>query len=566
MSMKEIQSTVGRLLGFGVTLTSLFLVTSGVSDPVNVTKMTVAGGVGIAGLLVFLVFGLKQSIAQYPWALISISLFLLTSLNAVLLSKAPVAQNLYGAYGRNTGFVTYLFMVGVMLLALMLSTEKNYFYLVYGLVVTGIVNVLYCAWVLAFGDFIGWSNPYGKILGLFGNPDFISAFLGMFITTSVALLLSKNMNTWKRVSLIVLSAIALFEIVKSHAIQGLVVTAGGLVIIGFYFVYSKTSSWKIPIAYIGLSASVGFLAILGTLQKGPLSFVYKRSVSLRGSYWHAGIDMGLQNPFHGVGFDTYGDWYRRSRPPVALVDMPGVHIMSNVSHNVVIDFFASGGFPLVIAYVAILAIGVRSILSVTLKRRVYDPIFVSMAATWTCYQVQSFISINQVGLTVWGWALTGALISYEKFILQPSNLENSSQSRTRNNRKYASNPISPALVAFIGVVVGLFVAAPALNAETTWQSAQQSRNLETIKRALTPSFMNPESSLKYAQAVDLFQRNNLLDLAHEFSLKGTTYNPDYFDGWKQLYYLPNVSVAEKNEAFKNMTRLDPLNPNVTEIR
>ena len=566
MSMKEIQLTVGRLLGLGVTLISVFLVTSGVSDPVNVTKMTVAGGVGIAGLLVFLVFGLKDSIAQYPGALFAISLFILTSINAVLLSNAPVAQNLYGTYGRNTGFVTYLFMVGVLLLALMLSTEKGYLYLVYGLIVTGIMNVLYCAWVLAFGDFIGWSNPYGKILGLFGNPDFISAFLGMFITTSSALLLSKNMNSWKRVLLIVLSAGALFEIVKSHAIQGLVVTAGGLVIIGFYYLYSKTSGWKIPILYVGLSTLVGFLAILGTLQKGPLSFVYKRSVSLRGSYWHAGIEMGLQNPFHGVGFDTYGDWYRRSRPPVALVDMPGVHIMSNVSHNVVIDFFASGGFPLVIAYVAILAIGVRSILRVTLKRRVFDPIFVSMAATWTCYQVQSFISINQVGLTVWGWALTGALISYEKFILQPSNLENATQSKARKVRNYSTNPISPTLVAFIGVVIGLFVAAPALNAETTWQSAQQSRNLETIKKALTPSFMNPESSLKYAQAVDLFQRNNLLDLAHEYSLKGTEYNPDYFDGWKQLYYLPNVSMAEKNEAFKNMTRLDPLNPDVTQIR
>ena len=122
------------------------------------------------------------------------------------------------------------------------------------------------------------------------------------------------------------------------------------------------------------------------------------------------------------------------------------------------------------------------------------------------------------------------------------------------------------IVASIGVAIGLFVAAPALNAETTWQSANQSRNLETIKNALVPTLMNPASSLKYAQAVDIFQRNNFLDLAHQYSLKGTTYNPDYFDGWKQLYYLPNVTTAEKNEALKNMNRLDPLNPDVTQIR
>ena len=566
MNAKEAQTTVGRLLGFGVPLTSLFLVTSGVSDPVNITKMTVAGGLGIAGLLVFSVFGFKESRTNYPSMVIASSLFLLASINALLLSKAPLVQNLYGTYGRNTGFLTYLFMVGVLLCALMLNTEKNFSYLVNGLVITGVVNVLYCAWVLAFGDFIGWSNPYGKILGLFGNPDFISAFLGMFITTSVALLLNKDMKAWNRLILVILSVLALFEIIKSHAIQGLVVTAGGLTIIGFYFIYSKSRGWASPTLYLGISVVVGFLAILGTLQKGPFSFVYKRSVSLRGSYWHAGLDMGMQNPLHGVGFDTYGDWYRRSRPPVALIDMPGVHIMSNVSHNVVIDFFASGGWPLLLSYIAILFLGLRSILRVTLQLRSYNSIFVSMAATWTCYQVQSFISINQVGLTVWGWALTGALISYERFILQASNLESSIISKSKSSRKTSSNPISPALVASIGAAIGIFLAAPALNAETTWQSANQSRNLETLKQALVPSFMNPPSSLKYAQAVDIFQRNNLVDLAREYALVATSFNPSYFDGWKQLYYLPNATTEEKDRAFKNMTRLDPLNPDVTKNR
>ena len=78
--------------------------------------------------------------------------------------------------------------------------------------------------------------------------------------------------------------------------------------------------------------------------------------------------------------------------------------------------------------------------------------------------------------------------------------------------------------------------------------------------------MNPASSLKYAQAVDLLQRSNLLDLAHQYAVKGTAFNPDYFDGWKQLYYLPNTTTAEKNKALKNMIRLDPLNSDVTRVR
>ncbi|CAM8620145.1 O-antigen ligase family protein [Candidatus Planktophila dulcis] len=566
MTTQEIQKTVGRILGFGVPLTSLFLITSGVSDPVNVTKMTVAGGVGIAGLLLFIVFGFKENRVKFRSTLFISVLFLLAGLNAVILSNAPLAQNLYGAYGRNTGLLTYVFMVGVLLCALMMETEKNFTTLVYGLVVTGIVNVIYCAWVLAFGDFIVWSNPYGNILGLFGNPNFISAFLGMFITTSIALAFKSDMRAWKRFSLIFLSFLAFFEILQSHAIQGLVVTLGGLTIIGFYFVYAKSSSWVIPSFYLGTATVIGILAVLGTLQKGPLTFVYKRSVSLRGSYWHAGIDMGLQNPFHGVGFDTYGDWYRRSRPPVALVDMPGVNIMSNASHNVVIDFFASGGWPLLLSYIAILILAIRSILKVTQKVRTFDPIFVALAATWMCYQVQSLISINQVGLTVWGWALTGALISYEQLVFS-GNIPSLTEKKTsRNVQINAGSPISPGLVAAVGVAIGLFVAAPAINSEITWQGATQSRNLDNIQKALIPSFMNPASSFKYAQAVNLLQNSNLSDLAHDYALTATRYNPDYFDAWKQLYYIQNVTTEEKEAALENMTRLDPQNPDVTQLR
>ena len=553
-------------MGFGVPLTSLFLVTTGVSDPVNVTKMLVAGGVGIAGLLLFLSFNLKKSLSSHGAVVITVALFMMAGLSAVIGSKAPIAQNLYGTYGRNTGFFTYIFMVGVFLCALMMDSVKSYRYLVNGLIVTGTVNVLYCFWVIAFGDFLNWTNPYGNILGLFGNPDFISAFLGMFITSAIALALNSKTKIWQRLGLVFLSAIAFFEVIKSHAIQGIVVTLGGLTIIGFYLVYSKFSQKIFPLIYLAAVTVLGVLAVLGTLQKGPLKFVYKRSVSLRGSYWHAGLDMGTQNPLHGIGFDTYGDWYRRSRPPVALVDMPGVNIMSNVSHNVVIDFFASGGWPLLLSYIAILILGLRSIFRVTKRTRTFNPIFIAMAATWMCYQVQSFISINQIGLTIWGWALTGALISYDKFSASSTEANLITGNKHKSATVNANTPISATLVASIGFGLGIFIAAPALNAETTWESANQSRNLEKVKAALAPSLMNPASSFKYAQAVDLLQRSNLLDLAHQYALTATKFNPDNFDSWKQLFYLQNATQAEKESALNNMKRLDPLNPDVTQIR
>ena len=75
--------------------------------------------------------------------------------------------------------------------------------------------------------------------------------------------------------------------------------------------------------------------------------------------------------------------------------------------------FAYGGFPLLISYLGILGAGVWAIVRVTLRQRTYDGTFVALATTWLAYQLQSFISINQIGLAIWGWVLVGALVAYE---------------------------------------------------------------------------------------------------------------------------------------------------------
>ena len=58
------------------------------------------------------------------------------------------------------------------------------------------------------------------------------------------------------------------------------------------------------LGYIALVGVAGTFALLGALQKGPLTaYTYKTSASLRGEYWQAGRNMALQKPFPGVGFD-----------------------------------------------------------------------------------------------------------------------------------------------------------------------------------------------------------------------------------------------------------------------
>jgi len=560
----EVEKKLATSLSAGTFIVTVFLLASTSTDPVNVTKLFALGGVAIAVFGISLVFGGKALFSHYKLILIALSLFDFLMIFASLTSKAPFSQNYFGTFGRNNGLLTYSLLSLVTVASLLLTRVESFERIFYGLFAAGILNIIYCGWVLAFGDFIPWNNPYGNILGLFGNPDFISAFLGMFIAGSLAFIATPKTSFVQRMILAFASLLALYEIVKSHAIQGLVVTAGGFAIVGFYFVRSRFKQQFIAYGYAATVMILGVVAVFGTLQKGPLSFVYKRSVSLRGSYWNTGIEMGKTHPFTGVGLDTYGNWYRRSRPPVALIDTPGINTLSNVAHNVVIDFFASGGFPLLLSYVAILVFGFISIIRVTARRREYDRVFVGLTAVWLCYEVQSFISINQIGLAIWGWLFTGLLIAYERSTrteIQEPDLPKSKAGTSRT--KSQTGVISAQLVAGIGMVVGMLIALPPLSADSKWYSATRSHDAAKVEAALVPNYFNPADSYRYAQAVNLFQTSNLLDLAHKYALIAVKFNPDYSDAWKELYLLPNASAKEKAQALANMKRLDPKNPDVT---
>jgi hypothetical protein len=275
--------------------------------------------------------------------------------------------------------------------------------------------------------------------------------------------------------------------------------------------------------------------------------------------------MGNSHPLTGIGLDTYGDWYRSARPDVALIDTPGIKTLSNVAHNVVLDFFASGGYPLLFSYIGLILFGVVAIVKVTLRNRKYDRVFVTLVVVWLGYQVQSIISINQIGLAVWGWLITGLLVAYERSSRHQEPESKSNQNKMSiSTKKTASTGIfSPQFVAGIGLAVGVFVAVPPLSADITWFNAMNSRDALQVEKSLTPSYFNPSDSLKFANAANLFHTSKLDDLAHKYALLGVNFNPNYFDAWKILYSLTNSSPLERELSLANMKRLDPKNPDVT---
>lgn len=558
MLNKSVEKTISLFLFIGIPFATVFLMTGPVSDPVNVTKLFAAGTLGVGVFAIGIVYGAGEMWRTSKLLIISTVLFLLAAVNSMAASESPLTQSIYGVFGRQTGFVAYVILVMIALSAMLLRTQKSFQRIVWALLIAGAINIIYAAWALAFGDFIGWNNPYGNILGLFGNPNFIGAFLGMFITGSIAFAFSEHFSWKYRIAFIVLGLLALYEIKESSAVQGLVVTGAGLAMIGFYLVRARTKGFIATATYLVFVAITGAFALAGALQKGPLAeAIYKRSVSLRGTYWETGINMGMDRPWTGVGMDSYGNWYRGFRPDRALIDMPGALTVTNAAHNVVIDVFAYGGFPMLVSYLAILSIGIWAILRVTLRKRAYDGTFVALATTWLAYELQSIISINQIGLAVWGWVLVGALVAYEYSTREAAPVE--AKGKGTKDKELI---FSPQLVGGIGLVVGALIAVPPMSADMKWKSALRSQNVTQVEAALAPSYLAPRDSARMAQAVILFENSKLPDLAYKYALEAVAFSPNYFDAWRVLYGATKSTEEDKARALENMKRLDPKNPDV----
>jgi hypothetical protein len=536
-----------------------------VTDPVNAPKLFLLGAIGFGIFAVVIQSGLQRLVKENLIALVLVSLFVLALFFSISMSKLPITQNLYGAYGRNSGLLTYVCLCMVLLGTLAIQTSENFRRILVGLIMAGFINVVYCLWVISFGDFMGWDNPYGNILGTLGNPNFIGAFLGIFFSVCAALVFDSKLTLRSRMILIGISMTVLFEIYKSNAIQGRVVSALGLGVVIFFVVRSKFSV-LVTSLYSIVFVAVGTFAALGALQIGPLTqYIYKYSVSLRGQYWLAGWNTGMENPIHGVGMDGFGDWYRRSRDIQALTT-PGVNTIVNAAHNVFLDMFAFGGWPLLLTYTAIVALAGISLVKVVLRSKKYDPIFVAISVAWLGYQLQSLISINQIGLAIWGWVLTGALIAYERntrVLVQEDVSELSSKRASKAKHDGHSSLLSPGLVAGVGMVLGAIIASPPLASDTKWRSAQVAQSVTLLEGSLSPSFMNPQHATRYLISIQAFEGSGLPELAHKYAREAVKFDQDNFDLWKVFYLIQASTTEEKALALENMKRLVPLNPDVT---
>ncbi len=551
---------VKRLLGNYVLIASI-IVTFFVSpwnsiDPVSLPKLMLLGILSCTalGLAISVTSFFKNKDNQY-FLFLCVAFFGQLVL-VLLLDEADFSFKFYGTSGRSTGFFAYACLLFILISSAVSASRellKTYAKVLIGV---GSVLALYGFFQESGNDFYRFVNAYeSNVFGTFGNPNYQSAFMGIFSSVALTLIVFSGIKLLLKIPLTVLIFLAVLNMTWSSD-QGYFNFVAGFVASSLVYLFSK----KKKLASFGLlvSAMLGAIIVfMGIFNKGPLAdFIFKSSLQARGFYWRTAFNMMIEKPLFGVGMDGYGEAFRASRPDWVAQSNPG--LITDTAHSIPLDIGASGGFPLLFLYLGLIAFVVLSIYRTLKRQQEFDVVYAAIVAAWFAYQAQSFISINQLGLGVWGWSLGGLLIGYEI-----NYREQISKSPDQKNKSIKSPkqliPAASFLLATLGLFVGLAASLPPYVAANKYYKAIQSGDALVLQPS---AYLKPYDKARFLYTVQILADNKLDDRAIAILRDASKIYPNSFELWNKWASIPSASPSDIATAKAQMKRLDPNNPNL----
>jgi len=550
---------VGRLLGWTALLATVMVMPWAAYDPINVPKLAVISVGGFMALGALLANRAEFMKKQYRLVLIFGVAFIVDLTIVLVVSGTNFYQEFFGTFGRATGYVAYVALASLLMVAAVTASSFTLRRFMWSLLAAGLISVVYGIVQALKLDPINWVNQYTPVIGFLGNPNFQSSFVGFSGVMAFAVLISKELAPLMRGGYLVYLLAAAYVIKETASQQGFLVLMGGIGVV--IFIWISKSKFKVLTIPSLVAGFIGVaLVTLGSLNSGPLaSVLYKASVTYRGDYWRAGWKMSTEHPFFGVGLDSYGDWYRRARTVEATLRR-GPDVVSNAAHNVLLDLSSNGGFPLLIIYLFMMVLVVAAAIKVVKRTASFDPVFAGLVAVWIAYQAQSIISLNQLGLAVWGWIISGLIIGYE-INTREVEVVQKSVPKGKSASAVATQKVLPATAVgiFVGLLVGLALGVPTLNTATKYKTGLESGDANTLQKTAS---IWPQDASRSAQIALILNENKLPEQALAVVQDAKSKFPDSYDVWKVLASLPNAPVADIAAAKAQMKRLDPNNPDL----
>lgn len=567
---------LGKLLLAACVLASIAITPKTTADPINPIKMAIISIFGFAGFSLVLPNIRTLFNSGYKWALTLNGLFVLVLAVGVATSGQNFNQEFFGVYGRNTGFVTYLSLSLLLLVATVASSSDLIAKFLYSFVIVGAITTVY-GYLQHFGiEPAGWVSPYNPIMGFLGNPDFNAAFLGMSVIAAGGLIFHKTESLKLRIVLGSYILLTLYLLKLSQIKQGYFVISAGVVIFAIArLYYSKFRFSFYTIVLVG--TAITFLVLLALFNIGPLAnLIYQTSLTARGYYWQAGLEMISRYPLLGVGLDSFGNWYRRTRSLEAYEWSPSQY--TNSAHNVFIDIAAGAGLIAFLIFMLINLLVIYSAIIVLRRSHEFNPLFVTILSIWIGFNAQLFISINQIGVSVWGWVVSGLILGFAstKSSLNSDNLNKKAVFTNRKKIKKSNKEIKLMPGSLIqvtaGFAIGAIIGLPTYVGEARYYNEMSSGDPIRIQNA---AYIWPKNEQHFVQVILTLRDNrkntasanpklevesipDYSNLAIKVARDAIKYFPESIYPYQLLRSLSRMTPKEDILTKKKITELDPV--------
>lgn len=522
-------------------------------DPFNLPKMLVLAPFAFIALYSALTILLERKIDKSDtFFLILLLIFLLSQLWSFLNNKVGIWQFIMGTYQRNLGFLTFALFVMYSIWAALSLKEKDGLSFLFLLVTVGGVEVFYGLIQNSGNDFISWNNPYSPIIGTFGNPNYMSAFMGLSSGAALILLLAMPSLTFG-LKLVIsgISILGLYLCVISSSIQGVFVFLTAITSF-IAMVLWKRKRFISFLAFVSL-LSLGFVvSILGFLNKGPAAaLLFQNSISARGDYWRAAIRATKENLFTGVGVDNFGDAFLSYRD-IVQVQGRGFGTFTNNAHNSFLQLSSTSGIIAALTILTLIGfIIARSIAKVFEAREEIDQIHIGLLSIFVSFIPVLLISIDNIGFTIWFWTLCGLLMAKSRKVEM---IKQFPRRISKGNFKIVTVPV------FASIFLSYIIFTTQVSAADAYvRDVFQSGSSFTSPTQLNQSFVDRPPFVDYEVKYILTFSSiaiskNWFQESEYFAQKAINLKPNSLDGWR-LTALSQEAKGQYSKAIASRERI-----------
>ena len=467
-------------------------------------------------------------------------LILLDSLVVMIMSSAPIEQQIFGRTGRGLGLITIFSMAVIFIASAVMFEDSLKHKILFGLILSAFISSFYSI-LQSYGiDLLKWESKTNGVIGTLGNPNFQSAFAAMVLVPTFIYFSIIHKRFYVALTVFLFFC---FTIYRTESTQGYIAGFFSIAIALLIYVWYRSKLLFIPILIAG--ATSAFFAVTGMLNYGPLSsYLYKVSVQSRGDFWRSAFNTANAHPFFGVGIETFGDYSLKYRDLV--IENRSIEYTDN-AHNFFLEHAATGGYPFAVLNFTLVILTFSAFLRYQIVVKKFEPVMTSLFSAFIAFQMTSVISPGNLVTMHWNMVISGTIIGLASTIKLSENSKSSFV--VTQQRKFR-------LISIILAFSGFMFVLPLFNTDRIQLIGMKRGDASLVMKA---TFSFPESTVRYSLIGRELYNSGLLQQSLEVARSGVEFNPNSPSMWALILVNQNATPEERLNAKNKILILDPLN-------